>query len=240
MKGFGHLLDESYKSFKEHFLLFVKITFVLYFLPRTILEIITRFIPNIFLRFGISIYNSLIIWLLHLLIIFTVIKVLLIKKKEKEISFSQALTEGSKHYGEGIILSVIMQLALFGLFLLFVIPAVIYGVYWSFAYYALITDNVGVTKALAHSKKVVEGRWWKVLGINSLFYLMLFALLIPLYFVLNLFFGLVNFVIPHLQFVYDILMIIIDSGIFMFVIPFSLIFMAKFYLDLKKSTKNLD
>ncbi len=56
------------------------------------------------------------------------------------------------------------------LFLLFVVPGVIYGTYWSFATMATLSTGKFGKTALMHSKELVKGRWWstfaKIIGLT--------------------------------------------------------------------------
>jgi len=50
--------------------------------------------------------------------------------------------------------------------LLFIIPGIIWGVYYSFIIYVVAAKNIGGMKALSESKSLVTGRWWKVFGFS--------------------------------------------------------------------------
>jgi len=57
-----------------------------------------------------------------------------------------------------------------GLLFLLIIPGIIYGVYWTFAAYAVLFCGKSNMEALRYSKSMVEGRWggvfWRSLGIG--------------------------------------------------------------------------
>lgn len=67
------------------------------------------------------------------------------------------------------------------LFLLFVVPGVIYGTYWSFATMATLSTGKFGKAALMHSKELVKGRWWSTFGktIGLTLFVILTATLIP-------------------------------------------------------------
>lgn len=52
------------------------------------------------------------------------------------------------------------------LFLLLIVPGVIYSVYWLFAEYVAVFENEGGLKAMDASRALVRGRWWRVLWIS--------------------------------------------------------------------------
>lgn len=100
------------------------------------------------------------------------------------------------------------------IFVLALIPVLIYGVYWIFAEYMVIAYGVKRMQALRQSMKIVRGRWW-----NILCYIMLpsvFSLLIGL--LLKQVFG-VNALIS------DILTSVIDLPVSVF---FGCVFMLLF------------
>jgi hypothetical protein len=238
LKGFGNILDSSYKDYKKHFPLFMKVSFVLYFLPTIISAIFYLTNPSLQNVLG-RVLIKIVPGLFSLLLIFTIIKILLVKREKKELELGEALRRGSEHFGEGILLSIIMGLALFGLYLLFLIPGIIFSIYWNFAYYALITDNVGITKALEHSKKVVQGRWWTVFGYIFLLGLITGVISFAVFIALMIIMGIFSMIIGNLL-LGTIISTIIIGLLEMLLLPFTLTFMEKFYLDLKKNTKKLD
>ncbi len=65
--------------------------------------------------------------------------------------------------------SLLMMVFLLGLTFLFVIPAIILGVYWAFATYVVVLKNKSGMDALRYSQSVVKGRWWKVIGYLIIF-----------------------------------------------------------------------
>jgi hypothetical protein len=78
------------------------------------------------------------------------------------------------------LLVVVLTLIEFGGLLLLIIPGILFAVWYGFAKFVLVTEGKGVRKSLAGSKKLVEGRFWKVFGRMAVF--VLFALLIQMLF----------------------------------------------------------
>jgi len=58
--------------------------------------------------------------------------------------------------------SILTSLIIFGGFLLLIIPAIIFALWYAFGLYAVILDNKKVGEALNYSKSLVKGRWWSV------------------------------------------------------------------------------
>lgn len=82
---------------------------------------------------------------------------------------------------------IVMGIFLIVLFLLLIIPGIIYLVYWAFALYAVALSNKSGREALRYSKKIVNKRWWTVLGYNILYAIIGFILSIPVIIVLGIF-----------------------------------------------------
>lgn len=61
-----------------------------------------------------------------------------------------------------IIASILAGLAAFGGFLLFIIPGVIFFVWFAFSLYAVALDQKKNTNALRQSRELVRGHWWDV------------------------------------------------------------------------------
>lgn len=64
-----------------------------------------------------------------------------------------------RYFGLGILTVLIV----FGGTLLFIIPGILFAVWFSFSSYAFIFDGTGIRESLRTSKKLVKGRFWKVL-----------------------------------------------------------------------------
>lgn len=52
-----------------------------------------------------------------------------------------------------------------GLTFLLIIPGIIWGFYYAFVVYASALRNVSGPRALAYSKRLVQGQWWRICGI---------------------------------------------------------------------------
>lgn len=59
--------------------------------------------------------------------------------------------------------SILFGLIIFGGTILFIIPGIIFAIWFSFYFYEIALDNKGVMDSLKGSKKLVSGRWWGIL-----------------------------------------------------------------------------
>jgi hypothetical protein len=90
----------------------------------------------------------------------------------------------SRELGPLILTNIIVGLALVGSFLLFIVPGIILGVYWSLVAPAVVLSNRRYLHALRYSFQLVRGRWWEtatvVAGSGLLVFAVVFALAVAL------------------------------------------------------------
>ena len=239
VESFTKLLNESIKSFREHFNLIIKVSIFLYFIPNVIIELIQIYYYNIFKtgikHFLIDIPAGIASGITYFLLIFTIIKIIALKKKKKEITFSEAIKFASEHFLPGLILLIKISFFLFFLYMLFIIPGIIFSIFWVFSFYALINDNVDVKEAMGHSKKVVKGRWFKVFWYVFLPGLIITLLRFSISYFFSLYKGLslsqyltmFNNHVPSVTIPVTILFLILD----ILYVPFLVIFLEKFYVN---------
>lgn len=82
----------------------------------------------------------------------------------QRVDYQAALRSAFERWGAGVITSFLMVILLILLAILLIVPAVIFGVFWAFAIYAVMDEKLSGMAALKQSKGVVQGRWWKVFG----------------------------------------------------------------------------
>ncbi len=98
----------------------------------------------------------------------------------KKTGILDAYLKALSRWPAAIWTNILMVIFLIPLFLLFIIPGIIYLVYWFFAIYAVALSNKTGKEALNHSKKIVKNRWWTVFGYNILYGILGFLISIPI------------------------------------------------------------
>jgi hypothetical protein len=63
--------------------------------------------------------------------------------------------------------TILQGLALIGLYLLFLIPGIIFTTRWGFTPYVVATTKKSGFKAINSSAKLVRGNWWNIFGISA-------------------------------------------------------------------------
>lgn len=146
LRPIGQLLKDSFSIFKENFSKFLAIV-----LPIIVLNIFNGYIGE---GLTLSVISSLLgIWI-------TASLIYAISKKEIGVgeSFSLGLRKFLPFLGLSIVVSVLTVLGFF----LFVIPAIIFSVWFIFSSYILLLENEGIFKSIAKSREYVRGYGWQV------------------------------------------------------------------------------
>lgn len=239
MRGFTDLFVDSWREYKAKFTSILQVFLLLYALPVIVFGGIAFFV--IVSYFGVSsdFNNSLVtedivlqlfedtpeyfvvsmlIFLFAFGLIFfgfyslmTLSFIYIGFSKKNKINFKGSIGGGWKFFWSYIGLSLLLLLALSGLFLLLIIPGVIFLVYWTFAPYVLFNEKKGIIDSMKGSFHLVKGRWWKTFGF--VFKMILFTILVSLIFSY----------IPFGDFISTLLLT-----------PFAIFFFKNLYLDMKK------
>ena len=246
---FGELLGKSWKEYRANFTFILKVFLVLAAIPALILF----FNPNvIYLNNSLKIgsvqqirdlgaitissilFLSLIANVFSVLMKATFISAFMSKKTPEKAS--AAIREGLNYLLRLIGLIVITVLALIPLYLLLIIPGIIFTVYWAFSAYVLIGEKRGIIESLRHSFYLVKGRWWRVFGY--------FLLIILTFICVALLITIPSFIITKLislvsgkGIIYGLVSEIISLGVALITTPLLIIFMKNFYTDLRARDK---
>ena len=116
------------------------------------------------------------------------------------------------------------------IFLLFIIPGLIFVIYWTFAIFVLVDQKKKPGASLKTSMNLVKNNWWRTFG-----YLLLFNIIISAFYLLITFvLGLLAIPIAHFNLLLGTwYLIFISSLLSLFITPFSLLFLYNFYLKQK-------
>ncbi|MFC1697974.1 glycerophosphoryl diester phosphodiesterase membrane domain-containing protein [Nanoarchaeota archaeon] len=177
------------------------------------------------------------------------------KDKGKTLDFMGAISGGLKHFWPGLALTIVITIIFIFLSLLLLIPFALYptigtagtviltiicalpliylGILWSFALYALVMEDTGIMASINRSKELVAKRWWTVFG-----YMLLFTIILGL---IGMVVGLISLAIFGTPTTYvsagqytinktaTIGQNVLTALMTLFTVPFSIIFMKKFY-----------
>jgi len=256
MTTLSELLAKSFDNYKRHFVILIKLSFLFYFIPQLVILVIQSIVSNHLMGIDPSAMSGLgliktmgplfimgigfgaISGILKLLLTFTIIKVLTLKRAGRDLTISEAISESSNHFFAGLGLSILTFLMIAAGFMFLVIPGIILMIYLTFTLYAFIVDNTTFSEAWNRSWELVKGNWWRTLGYFLVLFLIIFGIglvfgLVTMPFsIMGVFLTKINYIAGFLfQEIPSILLNIL-------VIPMTVIFGELFYVALKKE-KNI-
>jgi hypothetical protein len=169
----GQVFKEGSFLFYANFSLLI--TFTLYVYGP--LNLIRTVIPDVYLteKYGKSIVTLLVSGtnlLNALLSLFAFIGIAYVVEKSREgeaPSLKNTLKFSFSRLADVFWTNLLLSLIGLGLALLLIIPAIIWGNYYSFAPTIATLRNLKGKAALEYSKKLVKGQWWKIFGIQFIF-----------------------------------------------------------------------
>lgn len=214
LPGIGDLLSRSWQIYKARIGVFIGIMI----LPALLLLLfsILPLIPSLRLNFPALIFFIPLILLIFIIVqIWASIALLYaIKEREEKIGIREAFAKGWHRIISYFWISLLVGIITLVGFLLFIIPGIIFAIWFGLAAYVLVAEGLTGMKALSRSKQLVSGYWWPVFGRI----LVVFLIVI----VLNLIISVLN--MPR----------IIQSVISLFLGPFFATYYFLIYGDLKK------
>ncbi len=83
----------------------------------------------------------------------------------EQMAWSAALRHGLARWLPALGTELLGALIILGLTFLLIIPGIIWAIYYAFLLYGVALRNVSGRRALAYSKGLVQGQWWRVFGI---------------------------------------------------------------------------
>lgn len=155
--------------------------------------------------------------------------------KNSQLSFEAFLANAKANWARYILIAFLITISLLLLFLAFIIPGIIFMVYWSFAIYIYFEKGTTKMEALSQSKELVTGNWWKVFGYTILVTLIFIITAIVLQIILT-FIG--SNISPSIgaEYIASTLMLweFLEGLLNILMIPFSILFYRNFYFKMRK------
>jgi len=179
----GKILSEAWIYFKENFYLIAIVTVIIYIPINIILSLfpVETIISGQDTLKEIKIYarvSQILEGLIGIIATMAIAYAIKLRIDEKEITAEGALKKSLSKWPAVVGTNILLGIFIFGLFLLLIIPGVIYSVYWMFTPYVVMLCNKSGKAALDHSKEIIKGRWWKVLGYSFVFGILTFLVVI--------------------------------------------------------------
>lgn len=198
LPGVFALLDETSTIYKSKLKLFISIAIV----PQLIMLLLTfiiylggipEFSPNgLFLKVILGILGILVVLLFLFFVVWSTTALLYAAKEKGNTNFKESYKKSLPYLVPVFVVSFLSGLISLGGFLLFIIPGVIFSVWFSFISYIIINEDIKGFNALLKSREYVKGRWWGVFGR----FLAFGALMAIVYIVIIAFMAVIRFVFP--------------------------------------------
>lgn len=219
---YKEILSEAWFRFRDNFKSIMIITLLIYIPINIILSLIP--IDSLIQKMGN--YDALRTYLRILQLLESFIGVLatmaiayLVRAtlNNKEMTWQEAIQESFSHWGAVVSTGLLRGIFLIGLFILLIVPGIIYSVYWVFMVYAVALLEMSGMTALKHSEKIVRGRWTKVFA-----YALLFGVMAT---VMSAGIGFINSFLPDTEIINITINTLIDIIGSFFVVVFTVFFL---------------
>jgi len=239
-KGFWGLLRESITEYGQKFASILKVFLFLYLIPLVVITILTLiFFASVYSSALVSIVQSgtfdakqffatsdvsplpLILFAFVVGIIFAVFYfwtsiayINISLETKKDIPFNSAFKFARKNFWRYVGLVFLTIILLIPLFILLIVPGIIFLFFWMFSCFILLKDNSKIWESMKKSKALVSGKWWRVFGYSLLIFILLFI---------------ASFIFGSIPFVGSI-------ASYLVFVPIMILFFKNFYLELKKNS----
>lgn len=251
---FGEILSNAWEDYKKNFKSIFNFMFIFRGIPLLIFTLFNIFFiysdKNVYNLFIEKIteetvlpWNYLIIsWIfvLGIMLLFLFVSGALTSLSIRKSKFSpkELVKEGKSVFSKYFLYSLISLIFIFLLLLLFIIPGLIFAIYWLFGSYVLFDQKTSILQSLKKSRQLVKGKWWKIFG--SLILIILISAGISL--IISLIPEIINFLTKIYPSKTSLMISLILEAISGFLtelvaLPLPILFFKNFYLDLKKDKK---
>ncbi len=168
---FGEILSTSWDVFRNNFKAILLIALIIY-IP---INILIYMLPTESLIHGYGSVEGLWMYLrmvqmaqefFGVLAIMGIAVVVERYLRGEEVRYDESLNKSFSRWGSMIVTNIIKGIIVMGLTFLFIIPGIIWYVFYTFVAFAVVLRNVGGMQALGYSKNLVKGRWMKVFMIT--------------------------------------------------------------------------
>jgi len=218
-----NLLKRTFSVYKARLGTFVGLvffSFILGIFTSLLSNIIPGFVGTLF-SFIIRIASIFVTFWLSASLIFA------IKDREEKIGIIESLRRGWQKIISFAWVSILASFITWGGYMLFVIPGIIFSIWFTFSTYVLVSEDLRGMNALFRSKQLVAGYWWKILW-------RFFVLLVIFLIFIFLFLAIFSLGIMTDSLVFLILSFLFLTLFLLFASPFAAVFNFLLYEDLKK------
>lgn len=154
----GHIISTAFSLYERHWKTLLQYS-ALIFAPSLLNYIIVATLES----FPILVISIIVTSLLSLWFSLSLVRALIqIIETDRALSLQEDVREGARLILPTLLTSILVFLAVAGGIFLFIIPGIIFSIWFAFTNYAVVVDGKRGIEALKASKVLVKGRWWAV------------------------------------------------------------------------------
>lgn len=164
---FWELLTVSYSIFKNKYPTIAALTLTVYLPVNSFLAFYGKKVAAA--PFSHGSYFNLVILLDALFGVLTVMGTAFVVERTvngEDARYGESLKKAFSRWGIAVGTNLLTALILIFLFLLLIVPGIVWSVYYSFVIQVVVLRSIGGKQALAYSKSLVQGSWWRVFAIT--------------------------------------------------------------------------
>jgi len=254
--GFGEIFGKSWREYSDNFKVLFKLFLYLSIIPTIVIFIIqvpyALEIFNLGVNPSVAAFNAISMQPKHIVVgaltaIASIVFLLFLYSslvynalyRKKEMSVKESLSGGKKYAWKYFLYCLVLGIFLIGLFILLIIPGIIFLIFWTFSAYILIGENKGILESLKESRRIVSGKWWRVFGYSLLFFIIIVGI--------SIVFSIVGAIVGAVVLLFEgtnitgfhlltsFISLLFDLGGRIITVPLAVLFFKNFYLDMKGS-----
>jgi len=174
------LLKQAWEIYKRNFKTLAILSLVVSF--SSFISNDSSFLGGIIFESSLALYISIIIVVTAISFWGFVATLYTIKDEKNGVNITEALSKGLTKLVPNLWVLFLSVFIMLGGFFLFVVPGIIFWIWFSMSNFVLVTENVGGMSALLKSREYIRGYFWAVAG-RLLFFLIitLISLWLPSY-----------------------------------------------------------
>lgn len=162
MDNIGELLKRTFQIYKSRILVFLGIMIIPFLVSLLVFgsAFLLKILKVPWVWFIVAIIGYFVLVIVNLWSRVSLLYV--IKEREQKIGIKESFRKGWHKIISYLWLSILAGFIIMGGYLLFIIPGIILGVWFSLASYVLVSEDKKGMTALLRSKQLIKGYWGKV------------------------------------------------------------------------------
>jgi len=162
-----------------------------------------------------------------------------VKDRNENIGIKESYARARSKVNSYLWVSIYTALIVFGGFLFFMIPGIIFSIWFGMATYVLIAEDIGGMNALLKSREYVRGHWWEIFSRMLSFVFLLIIVMVIILMSAAMLFGILSLMIKDPAII-NMLSEIFGDFVSVIIAPISVVYSFLIYENLKKIKGNFE